>query len=97
MGLFRRKKRGLKRVEEQLDALQSELTSLQKDARAIVGRVGKTAGDAFDAAEAAYNGAEKWTSNGMKTMRGSVRDQPLAAVLVSLGAGAVLGALFLRR
>jgi ElaB/YqjD/DUF883 family membrane-anchored ribosome-binding protein len=97
MGLFRRKKRGLRKVEEQLDTLHSELTSLQKDARVIAGKVGKTAGDAFDAAEAAYNGVEKWTTDNVKTMRSSVRNQPLAAVLVSLGAGAVLGALFLRR
>ena len=97
MGLFRRKKRGLKKVEEQLDVLQSELTSLQKDARAIAGTIGKAAGDAIDAAEDAYNGVGKWTVNNVKTVRGSVRDQPLTAVLVSLGAGAVLGALFLRR
>jgi ElaB/YqjD/DUF883 family membrane-anchored ribosome-binding protein len=97
MGLFRRKKRGLRKVEEQLDVLHSELTSLQKDARVIAGNIGKTAGDAFDAAEAAYNGVEKWTSDNVKTMRGSVRNQPLTAVLVSLGAGAVLGAFFLRR
>ena len=97
MGLFRRKKRGMKKVEAQLEALQSELNDLQKDARVLAGHVGNAAGDAIDAATAAYNGMEKWTSNNVRTMRGTVRDQPLTAVLVSLGAGAVLGALFLRR
>jgi ElaB/YqjD/DUF883 family membrane-anchored ribosome-binding protein len=97
MGLFRRKKRGLKKVEEQLDALQSELNSLHKDARVIAGNIGKAAGNAYDTAEAAYNGVERWTTDNVKSVRGSVRDQPLTAVLVSLGAGAVLGALFLRR
>jgi hypothetical protein len=97
MGLFRRKKRGMKKVEAQIDALQSELSSLQKEARSIAGQVGKAAGNAVDAAEAAYNGVEQWTSENVKSVRGSVRDQPLTACLVSLGAGAVLGALFLRR
>ncbi|HEX3432160.1 MAG TPA: hypothetical protein VHT03_14870 [Rhizomicrobium sp.] len=97
MGLFRRKKRGMKKVEAQIEAIQSELNSLQRDARSLAGSIGKAAGDAFDTAEAVYNGAGKWTADNVKTVRGSVRNQPLTAVLVSLGAGAVLGALFLRR
>jgi ElaB/YqjD/DUF883 family membrane-anchored ribosome-binding protein len=97
MGLFHRKKRGMKKVEAQIEALQSELSDLHKDARVLAGHVGKTAGDAIDAAEAAYNGMEKWTTNNVRSMRGTVRSQPLTAVLVSLGAGAVLGALFLKR
>jgi ElaB/YqjD/DUF883 family membrane-anchored ribosome-binding protein len=97
MGLFRRKKRGLKKVEAQLDALQSELSSLQKDARALAGSVGKAAGEAIEVASEAYNDVEKWTTNNVRSMRGSVRNQPLTACLVSLGAGAVLGAILLRR
>lgn len=96
MGLFRRK-RGMKKVEAQLEALQSDLNDLQKDARALAGHVGRTASEAIDAAGVAYNGAQKWTNRNMHSMRGTVRNQPLTAVLVSLGAGAVLGALFLRR
>jgi ElaB/YqjD/DUF883 family membrane-anchored ribosome-binding protein len=87
----------MKKVEAQLDALQSELSSLNKDARKIASHVGNAAGNAFEAAETAYNDMGKWTANNVKTMRGSVRNQPLTACLVSLGAGAVLGALFLRR
>lgn len=97
MGLFRQKKRGMKKVEAQIDAIQSELSGLQKDARALAGHVGKAAGEALDVAGAAYNGVGKWTTTNVRSMRGTVRDQPLTAVLVSLGAGAVLGALFLRR
>jgi len=97
MSLFRREKRGMKKVEAQIDAIQSELSSLQKEARSLAGHVGKAAGNAFDAAEAAYNDVEQWTTDNVKSMRGSVRNQPLTAVLVSLGAGALLGALFLRR
>ena len=97
MGLFRRRKRGMKKVEAQIEAIQSELSDLHKDARVLAGRAGKAAAEAIDAAEAAYNGMEKWTANNVHSMRGTVRNHPLTAVLVSLGAGAVLGALFLRR
>jgi len=97
MGLFRRKKRGMKKVEAQLDALQSELNDLQKDARQLAGHVSKAAENAIDAAGAAYNDMEKWTTSNVRSVRGTVRNQPLTAVFVSLGAGAVLGALFLRR
>ena len=97
MGLFRRKKTGMKKVEAQIEALQSELSGLQKDARSLAGHVGKAAGEAFEAAGAAYNGMGKWTNTNVRSMRGTVRNQPLTAVLVSLGAGAALGALFLRR
>jgi ElaB/YqjD/DUF883 family membrane-anchored ribosome-binding protein len=97
MGLFRRKKRGMKKIEAQIEALQSELSDLHKDARILARHAGKAAGEAIDAAEAAYNGMEKWTADNVHSMRGTVRNQPLTALLVSLGAGAVLGALFLRR
>ena len=97
MGLFRRKKTGIKKVEAQLEALQSELSDLQDNARSLAGHVGKAASGAMEAAEEAYNGMGKWTGNNVRSMRGTVRNQPLTAVLVSLGAGAVLGALFLRR
>jgi len=97
MGLFRRKNRDMKRVEAQIEALQSELGSLQKDARSLAGQIGKAAGSTFDVAEAVYDGVGKWTAGNVKSVRGTVSNQPLTALLVSLGAGAVLGALFLRR
>jgi ElaB/YqjD/DUF883 family membrane-anchored ribosome-binding protein len=97
MGLFRRRKRGVRKVEAQVEAIQSELSALRKDAGALAGNIGKAAGNAIEAAEAAYDDMEKWTTANVSSMRGSVRNQPLTACLVSLGAGALLGALFLRR
>jgi ElaB/YqjD/DUF883 family membrane-anchored ribosome-binding protein len=40
---------------------------------------------------------ETWTNDNLDSARESVRAQPLSAMLLSLGAGALLGAIFLRR
>ena len=97
MSLFGRKKRSMRKVEAQIEALQSDLRELRRHASAIAGSAGRTAGDAIEGAHAVYDSIEGWTSDNARLMRGSVRNQPLTALLVSLGAGAVLGALFLRR
>lgn len=97
MGIFRRRKSSVKKIAQQLDALQSELTALRKGSRKLVDGVGKAAGDALNAAQATYNDVGKWTAANVSSARRSVRSQPVTACLVSLGAGAVLGALFLRR
>jgi len=97
MGLFRRKKKGIKKVEAQIEALQSDLSDLRRQAGALAGNFSKVAGDAIGGAHAVYDGVENWTSDNARLVRGTVRNQPLTALLVSLGAGAVLGALFLRR
>jgi ElaB/YqjD/DUF883 family membrane-anchored ribosome-binding protein len=97
MGIFRRRKSGVKKIATQLDALQSELSALRKDARELVNGVGEAAESAVDAAQAACGDVGKWTAGNVSSARHSVRNQPLTACLVSLGAGAVLGALFLRR
>lgn len=97
MGLLRRKNKDVKKIEAQLEALQSELGALRKDARSLIGSFSKSAANAVDVAEAVYDGAEKWTADNVHSVRGSVRNQPLTACVVSLGAGALLGALFLRR
>jgi ElaB/YqjD/DUF883 family membrane-anchored ribosome-binding protein len=97
MGIFRRKRKAAQRVAAQLNELQSDLTALRKDAKDFANGIGKVAGSAVDAAEDTYDGVEKWTAGNLGSMRSSVRNQPLTACLVSLGAGAVLGALLLRR
>lgn len=97
MGLFRRKKKDMKNIEAQIEALQSELSALRRDARSLIGSFSKSAANAVDVAESVYDGAEKWTADNVHSVRGTVRSQPLTALAVSLGAGALLGALFLRR
>jgi len=98
MGIFRRNnRRDLNRVTAQLEELQSQLSSLRKDARHLTDGLSRTAGAAVGTAEAAYQGVGKWTSENVDNVFEWGHDQPLTACLVSLGIGAVLGALFLRR
>ncbi|HEX3666678.1 MAG TPA: hypothetical protein VHU23_15740 [Rhizomicrobium sp.] len=97
MGIFRRSRRDANKIAAQLEELQSQLTNLRKDARHLTDGISKTAGVAMDTAEAAYQGVGKWTSDNVDNVTEWGRDQPMTACLVSLGIGAVLGALFLRR
>ncbi|MGH6888927.1 MAG: hypothetical protein ACREHF_06990 [Rhizomicrobium sp.] len=98
MGIFRRRKStDVQRIAGQLEILQSELSALRHDAKKLSEGLSKTAGAAADTAEAAYDGMGKWATGNLGLMREWSRGQPLTALLVSLGAGAVLGALFLRR
>ncbi|HEX4160527.1 MAG TPA: hypothetical protein VHY79_18820 [Rhizomicrobium sp.] len=98
MGIFRRSSRkDVNRIAAQVDELQSQLSSLRKDAKHLTDGLSRTAGAAMGTAEAAYQGVGKWTSDGVDNVSDWGRDQPLTACLVSLGIGAVLGMLFLRR
>ncbi len=97
MSIFGGKKRGARKIAAKFDALQSDLNALRKDARELANGMSDAAGGAVEAAQEAYKGAEKWTSGNMGSMRNTVRGQPLAACLVSLGVGAALGAIFVRR
>lgn len=97
MSIFGRRKRGARKIAAKFDALQSDLDALRKDARELANGVSAAAGAAVEAAHEAYKGAEKWTSGNIGSMRSTVRGQPLAACLVSLGLGAALGAIFTRR
>jgi hypothetical protein len=97
MSIFGPRKRGIRKIAAKFDALQSDLTALRKDARGLANGVSDAAGGAVEAAQDAYDGMGKWTSHNISSMRGTVRGQPLAACLVSLGVGVALGAIFLRR
>ncbi len=98
MGIFRRSsRRDVNKIAAQLEELQSQLSSLRKNAKHLTDDLSRTASVAVDTAEAAYQGVGKWTGDNIDTMSEWGRDQPLTACLVSLGVGAVLGALFLRR
>lgn len=98
MGIFRRNtRRDINKVAAQVEELQSQLSHLRKDARHLTDGLSKTAGAAMGTAEAAYQGVGKWTSDNVDNVCEWGHDQPLTACLVSLGIGAVLGALFLRR
>ena len=51
---------------------------------------------AEEAAAHLVDDVETWTDDNLDSVRGSVRAQPLSAVALSMGVGALLGAIFLR-
>jgi ElaB/YqjD/DUF883 family membrane-anchored ribosome-binding protein len=96
-------------LRSELDTLQGDMKGLAGDVTDIAdGRVHLAVRNAENVAERAYRLAEEaveqaagdvetWTNDNLDSARESVRAQPLAAIALSMGAGALLGAIFLRR
>src|ERR1700744_2918954 len=92
-----------------LEALQNDVRNLAqgvgdeanervKDAlRMAEERVASAVRMAEDVAEDAFDQAEEWAEENLDTLREQVREQPVVSCLIALGAGALFGALFLRR
>ena len=95
--MFGRRRRSVRDLAHQFEALQSDLKALRKDARDVANGVSKAADTAVGAAQNAYIDARKRVVDNIDVAMDSIASQPLAACLVSLGVGAALGALFLRR
>jgi len=105
----RRKNSGNGRdVQKRLSAVRADLDALQEDMRGLVSEVSGAAGhqmqgamtEALEAAvSTAQDAAERiggWSNENLGGVREKVRNQPLAACVLSIGAGAILGALLLR-
>ena len=96
-------------LRSELDALQGDMKGLAGDVADVAdGRVHVAMRNAENVAERAYRLAEEaveqaaddvetWTNGNLDSVRESVRAQPLAAIALSMGAGALLGAIFSRR
>ena len=92
-------------MQSRLDALRGDLEALQDDMKGLAGEVSGAASERMNEAlnsamEAVQDLAERvegWGEDNLETVREQVRNQPLASVMLSIGAGAILGALFLRR
>ena len=101
----RRKAANSHSLEARLEALRADLQQLQSDMRGLAGGVGDEASERLnemlrateDMADQVATRVEEWTDDNMDSLREAVREQPVSAILMSLGIGAVLGAIFLRR
>ena len=92
-------------LQDRLDALRDDLGALQKDLRGLLSDAGDAAnGQVHSAVKGALRSVEdvtdrieEWGSgqSGKRARCGA--QQPLAAVALSMSAGALIGALFLRR
>ena len=100
----RRKNSNGSEVQARLSAVRSDLDTLQKDVRGLVSEVGGVAsrevqgamGGAINSAQEAVERLEDWSNDNLDGMRDAVRHQPLAACVLSMSAGALIGALLLR-
>jgi len=67
----------------------------------MAGDLSGAAADAVTSADRVASGAlesaEGWTIDNVDSLKGAVRRQPLASLAVAAGAGALVGALLLRR
>lgn len=104
---WRRRSSGSVHLEKRLNALQSDLARLQEDLRGLASASGEVASESVvEALENAQAGAKVAAGRAIKQLgslangnldpvRDQVRSQPLASVLLSVGAGALVGALLL--
>jgi hypothetical protein len=94
---FRMRRNRLSQTEARLQALKGDFEALQRDMRLLLDAVGVEAGQRVTAAtNGAAHQVEEWASDGVETVRESIRTQPLAAIALSMSAGAVLSSLLRR-
>ena len=80
-----------------LEAVRADLDALQRDVLNLVTHArGAATHEMRGAVDDAVGRFEAWSSENLATVRNAVRSQPLKACVLSIGAGALLGALLLR-
>jgi len=91
-------------VDARIRALKADFDELQKDMRKLVESLGdaatngvsEMAGSAQRAASDAAEQVELYAEQGVDSVRGAIREQPFAAIALSMGAGALIGSLLRR-
>lgn len=92
-----RKKRNLSQTEAQLQALKGDFEALQRDMRLLIDSIGSEAGErVVRATNGAAHQVEEWANDGVANVRETIRSQPLAAIAISMSAGAVISSLLRR-
>ena len=92
-------------LEDRLDALRSDLEALQGDMKGLAGAAGDVASERVtemlrnteDMADQITAQVEDWATDHVDTLRETVREQPVLALALAVSAGALLGAILLRR
>ena len=91
-------------ISTRLNSMRSDLDALQGDVRGLLNDVSGATSDqirsamrnASQSAQGAVDRVEKWGNSNLDDMRKTVRGRPLSACALSIGAGALLSAIFLR-
>jgi ElaB/YqjD/DUF883 family membrane-anchored ribosome-binding protein len=96
-------------LRSELDELQGDMKGLAGDVGGVaddhvhlaVRRAENVAERALRLAEEAAahvaDDVETWTNDNLDSVRGSVQAQPLSAIVLAMGVGALIGAIFMRR
>jgi ElaB/YqjD/DUF883 family membrane-anchored ribosome-binding protein len=91
-------------LQARLSSLREDLDNLQQDVRGLMSDVGDVATEqvhtavngAIDTASDTVDRVSEWGNDNLDGVRQAVRTQPLAACVLSMSAGAIIGALLLR-
>src|SRR5262245_43751799 len=84
-------------VQDQMSAVRADLNALGKDMRELVSNVGGAARrEVRGAMDGTVDRVGAWANQNLAGVRDAVRSQPLKACALSIGAGAIIGALLLR-
>ena len=80
-----------------LNNLKKDLDALQRDMRLLVERIAsETSEQVVNTANGAVKDVEEWAGDGVDSVRDMIRAQPLAAIAISMSAGAALSFLLRR-
>ena len=80
-------------MQSRLNSLRADFDALQQDVRGLASDVGDAASEQV---QGAMDLVTEWGSENLTTVRSVVKTQPLAACMLSMSAGALIGALLLR-
>ena len=92
-----KKARNGSHLQGRMSAVRSDLDALQKDVMGLVNEAGGVATrEVRGAVDETVGRLEAWSNENLAGVRKAVRSQPLKACALSIGAGALIGALLLR-
>lgn len=92
-----RKSRNGNKLTGKIKAVRTDLDVLQKDVRGLVSNASDVATrEVRGAMGEAVDRLETLSTDSIANVRDAVRNQPLKACAISMGAGAIIGALLLR-
>jgi ElaB/YqjD/DUF883 family membrane-anchored ribosome-binding protein len=91
-------------MQSRLNSLRADIDALQQDVRGLASDVSDVATtqvqgfvtEAVDTASGAVERVGEWGAENLNGVRTAVKSQPLAACMLSMSAGALIGALLLR-
>ena len=85
-----------KNAKRKVRAMRSDFAAWQKDMRGTMDGIGEARREASDAMGGAIERFEVWGEDNLPGVADAVRSRPFKACAISLGAGALIGALLLR-